>query len=67
MITILKSILVLGVLGGVFGGLLALAAKIFYVEVYDGDQKLAEGSGHNKKGAQQQAAYAALLSLKNKN
>ena len=42
-------------------------SKVFYVEVYDGDKKLAEGSGHNKKGAQQQAAYAALLSLKNKN
>ncbi len=33
MTTILLSILVLGVLGGVFGLLLAFAAKIFYVEV----------------------------------
>ena len=33
MITIVKSILVLGILGAVFGCLLALAAKIFYVEV----------------------------------
>ena len=31
--TILLSMLVLGVLGGVFGGLLAFASKIFYVEV----------------------------------
>lgn len=31
--TILKSILVLGVLGGVFGALLAFASKIFHVEV----------------------------------
>ncbi len=41
-------------------------SKVFYVEVYNGDVKLAEGCGHNKKGAQQQAAYAALLKLKNK-
>ena len=31
--TILLSMLVLGVLGGVFGALLAFASKIFYVEV----------------------------------
>ena len=31
--TILFSILVLGVLGGVFGALLAFASKIFHVEV----------------------------------
>ena len=33
MISILLSMLVLGVLGGIFGGLLAFASKIFYVEV----------------------------------
>ena len=33
MITIVKSILVLGILGGIFGCLLALAAKVFHVEV----------------------------------
>lgn len=33
MTTILLSILVLGVLGGLFGALLAVASKIFYVEV----------------------------------
>ena len=33
MITILKSILVLGVLGAVFGAVLAFAARIFHVEV----------------------------------
>ena len=30
---ILKSLLVLGILGGVFGAILAVASKIFYVEV----------------------------------
>ena len=30
---ILLAMLVLGVLGGIFGGLLALASKIFYVKV----------------------------------
>ena len=33
MITILKSILVLGVLGAIFGAVLAFAAKVFHVEV----------------------------------
>ena len=33
MTTILYSILVLGILGGVFGAILAIASKIFYVEV----------------------------------
>ena len=33
MMTILKSILVLGILGGIFGCLLALASKVFHVEV----------------------------------
>ena len=31
-LNIIYAILVLGVLGAVFGGLLAFAAKIFYVE-----------------------------------
>ena len=30
---ILKALLVLGILGGVFGAILAFASKIFYVEV----------------------------------
>ena len=33
MTTILLAMLVLGVLGGIFGGLLAFASQIFYVKV----------------------------------
>ena len=33
MSSILLAILVLGVLGGIFGAVLAVASKIFYVEV----------------------------------
>jgi len=40
--------------------------KSFFVEVYQGDMLLGKGSGHNKKAAQQQAAYKALLRLKKK-
>ncbi len=38
--------------------------KIFEVEVRMGDRLLGTGSGRNKKLAEQQAAYEALLSLK---
>lgn len=38
--------------------------KTFSVEVYQGDKLLGKGSGHNKKKAQQQAAYEALKRLK---
>lgn len=41
-------------------------AKSFSVEVYQGERLLGRGSGHNKKAAQQQAAYEALLRLKKK-
>ena len=34
--------------------------KSFSVEVYQGEKLLGKGSGHNKKAAQQQAAYEAL-------
>lgn len=37
--------------------------KVFSVEVYQGEKFLGKGSGHNKKAAQQQAAYEALLRL----
>ncbi len=40
--------------------------KSFFVEVYQGDVLLGKGSGHNKKAAQQKAAYEALLRLKKK-
>lgn len=40
--------------------------KIFFVEVYQGDKLLGKGSGHNKKKAEQQAAYEALILLKKK-
>lgn len=38
--------------------------KIFSVEVRFGDKVLGRGSGHNKKAAEQQAAYEALLAEK---
>ena len=38
--------------------------KTFSVEVYHGERLLGKGSGHNKKKAEQQAAYEALLLLK---
>lgn len=38
--------------------------KTFSVEVYQGEKLLGKGSGHNKKKAEQQAAYEALLLLK---
>lgn len=37
--------------------------KVFSVEVYQGGKLLGKGSGHNKKKAEQQAAYEALLFL----
>lgn len=37
--------------------------KVFSVEVYQGGKLLGKGSGHNKKKAEQQAAYEALLLL----
>ena len=40
--------------------------KSFFVEVYQGEVLLGRGSGRNKKAAQQQAAYKALLRLKKK-
>lgn len=38
--------------------------KTFSVEVYLGEQLLGKGIGHNKKKAEQQAAYEALLLLR---
>lgn len=38
--------------------------KIFEVEAYVGEKKVGEGSGHSKKAAQQQAAYRALLAMR---
>lgn len=38
--------------------------KHFMVEVRVGDRTLGSGSGHTKKAAEQEAAYAALLSIK---
>ena len=40
--------------------------KTFYVEAYQGDKLLGKGSGHNKKKAEQQAAYEALILLRKK-
>lgn len=40
--------------------------KSFSVEVYQGEKLLGKGSGHNKKAAQQNAAYEALRHLKKK-
>lgn len=40
--------------------------KSFSVEVYQGEKLLGKGSGHNKKAAQQNAAYEALRRLKKK-
>lgn len=40
--------------------------KVFSVEVYQGAKLLGKGSGHNKKKAEQQAAYEALLLLQKK-
>lgn len=40
--------------------------KQFFVEAYLGDTKLGQGSGHNKKSAEQQAAYSALLDIRGK-
>lgn len=39
--------------------------KKFVVEVLVGDRKAGTGTGHSKKAAEQQAAYAALLKRKN--
>lgn len=40
--------------------------KTFHVEVRMEDQVIGRGEGHNKKAAEQKAAYEALLLLKNK-
>lgn len=40
--------------------------KSFSVEVYQGEKLLGKGTGHNKKAAQQNAAYEALRRLKKK-
>ena len=40
--------------------------KIFEVRVFVGDKNLGEGTGKTKKAAEQQAAYQAVLALKNK-
>lgn len=40
--------------------------KTFSVEVYQGEKLLGKGQGHNKKKAEQQAAYEALLILQKK-
>lgn len=40
--------------------------KIFEVRVFVGDKNLGEGAGKTKKAAEQQAAYKAILALKNK-
>ena len=40
--------------------------KAFYVDVYVGEECMGSGSGRTKKAAQQQAAYHAILKLKNK-
>lgn len=40
--------------------------KQFTVELYVDDKKMSMGVGHTKKAAEQQAAYEALLMLKNK-
>ena len=40
--------------------------KIFEVRVFVGDKNLGEGTGKTKKAAEQQAAYQAILALKNK-
>ncbi|RKM57623.1 ribonuclease III [Butyrivibrio sp. CB08] len=40
--------------------------KIFEVRVFVGDDNLGEGTGKTKKAAEQQAAYKAILVLKNK-
>jgi ribonuclease-3 len=39
--------------------------KMFHVEVTMGDKQIGKGSGHTKKAAEQEAAYAALLCLQN--
>ncbi len=40
--------------------------KIFSVEVRQGEKVLGTGSGHNKKAAEQQAAYKALIDIQDK-
>jgi ribonuclease-3 len=40
--------------------------KEFTVEAYLNDKLIGKGVGRNKKSAEQQAAYAALLKIKNK-
>ncbi|MBR5943699.1 MAG: ribonuclease III, partial [Lachnospiraceae bacterium] len=40
--------------------------KTFTVEAFIGEKSVSTGSGKSKKAAEQQAAYNALLDLKNK-
>ncbi len=40
--------------------------KVFVAAVSTGDLKLGEGAGHNKKAAEQKAAYEAILAIRNK-
>ncbi|MDD6797998.1 MAG: ribonuclease III [Clostridia bacterium] len=40
--------------------------KTFEAEVFDGDRILGRGKGHNKKSAEQKAAYNAIVSLKSR-
>lgn len=40
--------------------------KIFFVDVYVGEECMGNGNGRTKKAAEQQAAYYAILKLKNK-
>ena len=42
-------------------------SKIFTVEVYIGETAFGQGSGRTKKAAEQQAAYYAILKLREKN
>jgi ribonuclease-3 len=39
-------------------------AKSFEVEVWIGNRKISEGSGQTKKAAEQDAAYHALIKLR---
>ncbi len=38
--------------------------KVFQVELWIGDQKMSTGAGHTKKAAEQEAAYQALIQLR---
>ena len=40
--------------------------KKFFVDVLIGEKVIARGTGHTKKGAEQEAAYRAIITLKGK-